>query len=159
MAWKTHSSIADARSLQVQMQAEAFLPVAISVLEAFDGEDQLDAVRFEISPLYNCRERGYVVVLHGEGYPNDKGPDALHVFFAEHRNSDGFFVWHWEAKPPFNMPPELGDEESYRNRACVGWLRFDEAYGVMHGVVESWIKRTKSAAETWKSKRQEEEVC
>lgn len=113
----------DLLSLSVNMQAQAMLPVVVNILGLFDENGCFEKVSARITPLYNGRERGYVLTLSTNALiPHD--PPPLHVFFAEDRHSDALFVWSWEA-PVLEVPPRLPNDfdQSFmaRRSSASGW--------------------------------------
>lgn len=135
----------DLLSLSVNMQAQAMLPVVVNILGLFDENGCFEKVSARITPLYNGRERGYVLTLSTNALiPHD--PPPLHVFFAEDRHSDALFVWSWEA-PVLEVPPRLPNDfdQSFMARRSVPWLRLDLAQAIVHDIVGKWLDRATSA--------------
>ena len=87
-------------------------------------------VQIDSYPMYNGRETGVCLVVQ-RGWMGNPREDALHIFFAEHRNSDGIRFWIWKERPPFNNPVlpfekhEKGEIEL--DDVTVGFGRVDSA--------------------------------
>lgn len=142
--WDVHAGIAEGHTFGVDHQARAFLPVALYALERIDdGVDgpgkRLRAVDIRVSPLYNGRERGISIVLCSHTAPDN----ALVLCFGEERNSDRLFLWPWQTKAPFNMPPSLPDDDaSYHERYSFPYLRVHQAEEALVREVERWLSET-----------------
>lgn len=145
----TNLDVNSLNSLGVNMQAQAMLPVVISMLQLLDEDGRLNGVDAQIRPLYNGRERGYVLVLCPErGTLDRQEPACLHIFFAESRASDALFVWSWEARwSLFDRSIKLPKE--YAGRPHFPWLRLDKVHDAMLKTVEAWLRRPDRYADAW----------
>ena len=100
--------LADA-TLGIGTQARVFLAILSSLEppdEAWNDERKWYDTTIETFPFYNCRERGITVVVSRKPFT---GPYLMASFF-EHRNTDSFCCWLWQAdNKPFNGGPTVDD--------------------------------------------------
>jgi len=114
-------------TFNLSWQSEVLLRILQNSIECHCLEDwekattleDLDDLRIETFPLYNCRERGICLVV--DVYAGRPSPTLL-IFFAEHRNTDSLFVWCEETEKSFMNGPTINDfgEESYKYRDMFG---------------------------------------
>jgi hypothetical protein len=101
----------------VSAQAEAFLPIALAKLTSMSEDDLLDDCLVDVHPLFNYREKGYVITIQPDAsFGSYKR--ALRIFFAEDRSSDDFFLWAWVILGSFSaMTPSV--EEAVESKSLI----------------------------------------
>lgn len=106
---------------------------AFSDIKVEDRAQYIRRLKFDMTPLYNCRERGLVLAV-----TDIVSSESFCVHFAEDRNSDSIFVEQWDAHLSIN-PPTLSDrpEIAYIERVTFPPNEITDAVSFIHDLIEN----------------------
>ena len=137
-------------SFGLNRQARALLAMLAEVDPDFapwNKERSHYECRISSYPMYNGREKGVCLVVEKGYIGSFRGEHALHIFFAEHRNSDAIRFWIWEAVAPFNAPEFPADREDIELRdKYVDYGRMDDAVKFIWKLCEDFFREEKEAS-------------
>lgn len=147
------------RDENLNVQAQAFLPIAMAVIrnffECLDTQDE-ESFTVRHNSCYNGRERGYCVQVareHGFVKEQMQGITGVRFFFAEERGSDRFFIQSWGVTHTETYDDLLDraqdgrGERAYRTRVSFSEYDYRDAAKHFYDKLEEYLAPLANAEE------------